>query len=621
MKKTLKQGSLFCAIVLVVLAGFLMAGCDNLPFMGTAPGGDGFVAVTDITGIHSDVAIGSYTLKGTVSPSSATNKNIAWSVYNAGETKAAIDGGNVLITKEIGTVMVKATVANGKAPGTDYTKTFIIDVIPRIVEVNRINGIPSTLTVGSHTLSGTVSPSNASRKDISWEITDRGTTGAVIRGNLLDTLSAGTLSLEATIYDGKEADDYTQNFTIAITAPNTFTAVTNITNLPVNGPVGNMTLTGTVVPTGATHQLIIWTVESQGATAAGIPSGSNTLRTTGEGTVKVRATIKNGDGTLAAPKDYTQVFDINIGNTSVAVTDITPSFDLEQNVDSADNSAFPLIIQLGGTVKPDNVNKTIVWKLEDDGNPAVTLSGAILIIIKRVKLPLTVKVKATITNGLAEGIPYTQVFSIVIKYLPVLDITIKRSDVSADTFKFSVDNDLTGTKSYRVFDNAGAPIKEINASSGSATEISLTKLESGLNSNERQFLSVQAFDASGKKTSSKTEFKAMLKYANSSDFAQDWYDFLRKGLQYIKEKDADTYDSYSDLDGRISKDYCSTPGNKGELEQATAAVIACYQAFNEWDNEDMEMYEAIDTTLFRLWFNKSIAVKDVDAIMSDYDIE
>ena len=71
------------------------------------------------------------------------------------------------------------------------------------VPVTDITGVPTTATVGVPlTLTGTVTPSNATDQNILWRIKDAGTTGAYLSGNVLTTSSAGTVTVTATIEDG-----------------------------------------------------------------------------------------------------------------------------------------------------------------------------------------------------------------------------------------------------------------------------------------------------------------------------------------------------------------------------------------------------------------------------------
>jgi hypothetical protein len=89
-----------------------------------------FVAVTDIIGVPIVVKMGTpLTLTSTVEPDNATNTTIVWSVVSAGTTGANIAGGtNILNTTKDGSVMVRATITNGRAAGRDFTKDFPITI-------------------------------------------------------------------------------------------------------------------------------------------------------------------------------------------------------------------------------------------------------------------------------------------------------------------------------------------------------------------------------------------------------------------------------------------------------------------------------------------------------------
>ncbi len=87
------------------------------------------IPVITITGVPSQIVRGSaLTLIGTVHPSYASRKDVAWSLTDAGTTGAALTA-NVLTTAASGTVTLTATVADGVAQGTDFTQTFSIKVV------------------------------------------------------------------------------------------------------------------------------------------------------------------------------------------------------------------------------------------------------------------------------------------------------------------------------------------------------------------------------------------------------------------------------------------------------------------------------------------------------------
>jgi len=103
-----------------------------------------------------------------------------------------------------------------------------------------------------------------------------------------------------------------------------FVAVTSITGVPTAATAGTpLTLTGTVTPTNATNQTIVWSVANAGSTGASI--SGNTLNTTAAGAAQVRATITNG---ATASTNYTQDFTITVspaGTTPTPVLSVSPA--------------------------------------------------------------------------------------------------------------------------------------------------------------------------------------------------------------------------------------------------------------------------------------------------------
>jgi len=88
-----------------------------------------FVAVSDITGVPTTATVGTaLVLSGTVTPANATNMTIGWSVSPANTLTGVGVSGNTLTATTAGTAVVRATIANGLAVGTDYSKDFNINV-------------------------------------------------------------------------------------------------------------------------------------------------------------------------------------------------------------------------------------------------------------------------------------------------------------------------------------------------------------------------------------------------------------------------------------------------------------------------------------------------------------
>jgi endo-1,4-beta-xylanase len=124
-----------------------------------------------------------------------------------------------LTTNAAGTVRVRATITNGETTNTDFWRDTDITINPAsvaFIPVTDITGVPTNVTVGATTLTGTVVPA-ATNQAIMWSVEDAGTTGATISGNTLTTTTVGTVEVRATIANGLAfGTPYTQDFTITV---------------------------------------------------------------------------------------------------------------------------------------------------------------------------------------------------------------------------------------------------------------------------------------------------------------------------------------------------------------------------------------------------------------------
>ena len=355
-----------------------------------------FVAVTSISNVPLTASTGTPTpLEATVAPAHATYQTIAWNVKSAGTTGATISD-NTLHTNAAGTAIVTATITNGRAVGTSFTQDFTITVTTPFVPVTDINNVPLTVTAGTPlVLDGSITPANATHQTIVWSVQDAGTTGAAITGNTLKTTASGTATVTATIADGlAEGTTYTKNFTITVNAP--FVPVSGILYVTSTAIAGTPSmLSGFITPENATYQTIVWSVREAGTTGAAITGA--VFNASSAGTATVTATIANG---LSAGTAYTQDFTITVNAVFVAVTDIA-------NVPLTATAKTPLM--LSGSVAPANAtHKTIIWSVKSAGTTGAAITGNTF----NATAAGTAIITATIANGLAEGTPYVQDFTI-----------------------------------------------------------------------------------------------------------------------------------------------------------------------------------------------------------------
>lgn len=114
------------------------------------------------------------------------------------------------------------SLVNGHHSGDTITLYAMwIPVIHAFVPVTNITGVPSGAVSGTPlTLTGTVNPSTATNRSITWSVRDQGSTGAVVSGNTLTTTGAGTAVVTADIINGSSSTtDYKHDFTITVTSP------------------------------------------------------------------------------------------------------------------------------------------------------------------------------------------------------------------------------------------------------------------------------------------------------------------------------------------------------------------------------------------------------------------
>ncbi len=177
--------------------------------------------------------------------------------------------------------------------------------------------------------------------------------------------------------------------------------VTDIEGVIKSATVGiEATITGTVAPESATKKAIAWSIKDAGTTGVTELTDANKFTAQTAGTLTVLATIKDGK---AVGEDYAQDFSITVNAGFEAVTNIT--MDTTEAVSGTEFTLRP-------TVEPDNAtNQNIAWSVVDAGGTGVTDAD-----LQDGKFTATtagtLKVKATIENGIADGTDYTKEFTI-----------------------------------------------------------------------------------------------------------------------------------------------------------------------------------------------------------------
>jgi uncharacterized protein YjdB len=254
--------------LLLLCVGIVLTNCekDIDPIFVTAVTLDS----TSLTLVEGD----SQTLTATISPSNAENQKVLWSSSNA----------SVATVREGVVTAVKAGTATITVKSDDGGKTATCEVT--VIA----NGIPVTgvtldktsyeMTVGDEfTLSATVTPDNATNKNVSWSSSNSSV--ATVDNGKVTAVKVGTATITVKTEDGGK----------------TATCEIIVKSIPVEGVTLDKTsieitegeeirLTATVTPDNATNKNVSWS--SSNSSVATVDNGKVTAVKAGTATITVR---------------------------------------------------------------------------------------------------------------------------------------------------------------------------------------------------------------------------------------------------------------------------------------------------------------------------------------------
>ena len=145
----------------------------------------------------------SVTLKATVTPNEAENKNITWT--SSDSNVATVYNGTVT-GKASGTATITATTVNGKKATCKVTVSKKPEEPPKTISTTSISVSKGSVTlyIGENaTISATVSPDNATNKNITWSSSNNAI--ATVSNGKITAVSEGTATITAKASGGQTA--------------------------------------------------------------------------------------------------------------------------------------------------------------------------------------------------------------------------------------------------------------------------------------------------------------------------------------------------------------------------------------------------------------------------------
>ena len=240
------------------------------------------VAVTGVSLNKSSLALGpneSANLVANVTPSNASNKGVTWTSSNT--SIATVSSTGTVTALKDGTVTITATTKDGS-----FTATATVTV--KTVKVTGISVNKTTVSVKEGKVSkvvATVSPSNATNKNVTWSSANSGIAKVSSTG-VITGVKEGTTTITVKTADG----NYTKTINVTVLP------IVEAKSVAISGNTsgtegGKITLKAIINPSDTDDKTVTWT-SSNTSIATVSSTGVVTLKKAG--TVTITAETKNG---------------------------------------------------------------------------------------------------------------------------------------------------------------------------------------------------------------------------------------------------------------------------------------------------------------------------------------
>lgn len=226
-------------------------------------------------------------LTATVTPDTATDKTIKWTTSNKNVATVSTDG--VVTAVAAGTAIITATAADDSG----VKATCKITVTNPVIKVTKVTLNKTTASVvkgKTLTLTATVTPTNATNKNVTWKSSN--TKIATVDGNgKVTAVAAGTATITCTAADGSR-----KSATCKITVTNPAVKVTKLSMNKTSVDLlkgKTVQLKVTVTPSNATNKAVTWTSSNKKIATV---TSNGLVKAVGTGTVTITAKAKDGSG-------------------------------------------------------------------------------------------------------------------------------------------------------------------------------------------------------------------------------------------------------------------------------------------------------------------------------------
>ena len=312
---------------------------------------------------------GSGQLTATVFPSDAANKNVVWASSN--KTVANVDSTGKVLGITIGTATITATTADGS-----FTASCEVTVVS---PVKGVTLDPTSMTInlyGTGKLTATISPANATNKEVRWTSSNKTIVNVDATGKLTG-ISVGTATITVTTVEGGKTATCIVTVVIPVTGVKVDKDEMTLECIS-NYRIGEgKQLTATVSPSNATYKSVTW--DSNNKSVATVDN-SGLVTAVGGGTATITATTKDGGFTATCLVTVIDIFIIGpiisidppsmtlkVGETGVFTVSVTLDW-MDKTVIFSSSNKRVVNVDAAGKVTGITPGMAMVRITTSDGN-------------------------------------------------------------------------------------------------------------------------------------------------------------------------------------------------------------------------------------------------------------
>lgn len=311
---------------------------------------------------------GTETLTATIAPSNASYRVVEWTSSNP--SVASVSSSGAVTAKVTARASGSATITVTTSDGSKKATCSVTVTVP-VTGVSLNQTSLSMVVGGTHTLSATVTPSNATDQTVTWS-SSNASVATVSSSGVITAKAVGSTTITVTTNDGA----HKATCSVTVIVPVTSVSL-NQTSLSME--VGDtQTLTATVTPSNATDKAVTWsssntsvaTVSSSGVVTAKAAGSATITVTTNDGAKKATCAVTVRVPVTAVSLDISSMA-MKVGDTQTLTATVTPSNATDKTVTWSSSNSSVATVSSSGVVTAKSIGSaTIVVKTTDGGKTA-----------------------------------------------------------------------------------------------------------------------------------------------------------------------------------------------------------------------------------------------------------